>query len=82
MPTVRKTPTGPEIIYNADESVFVEPGQWVCESILVARYGFSRSQIEKYRSRNWLRGVHFKKNPAGTIVYNPLEIDRWQSMNP
>lgn len=90
MPTILKpkfesgenNPNGaPRIVYEDDELIRVEPGPWVCEAIIVARYGFSRPQLAKNRANYWLNGIHFKRNPANTLVYNPTEIDRWQATN-
>ncbi len=59
--------------------VQLKPGRWVLENIVSQIFGFTRDQLQKYRQSGlMLSGVHFRKNPAGRIVYNVEAINNWQ----
>lgn len=56
----------------------VVSSKWVNHKKMTALTGFTYDQMRKYRERgHWLEGKHWRFNPVGTIVYNPMEIDRW-----
>ena len=62
---------------NGNPLMTLRPGSDVCKPAIMVIYGFTKHQLAHYRAKNWLEGVHYKKNPANTIVYNVEQIGRW-----
>lgn len=57
--------------------IVVQPGKWVFKQIIMNMHGFTEDQLKKCRSKHWLEGKHYKKNPCNTFVYSPAAIDLW-----
>ncbi len=52
--------------------------KWVNHKKMTELTGFTYDQMRKYRERgHWLEGKHWRFNPVRTIVYNPVEVDKW-----
>ncbi len=58
--------------------VHVAPGEWVRQELLQPVFGISTEAARKYRTRGlWKEGTHWRKDPAGVIVYNRDSIGSW-----
>ena len=66
---------------SAAQKIISDPvplARWVVHHKITERNGFTYEQMKKYRQRGvWAEGIHWRKNPVGTIVYNPKAIDDW-----
>lgn len=49
---------------------------------LIEATGYTDGQIKHRRERHWREGRHYIVDPAGAIVYDLEEIQRWQQASP
>lgn len=52
-------------------------GEWVLAPVIEAMFGLTSETLRSYKRTIWPEGIYWKKNPAGRLVYNTKQINKW-----